>query len=125
MGAAADAKFLPPALLRSGRIELWLKTDKPKPRERKAILQQYVDKSQKAAAVEAPELLRAPLELEEVSSACDSFVAADLRRLVSDARNAAVADGAKQNGGHYLKEAASELRAMKEDVEGLLGRMYS
>merc|ERR1719224_355827 len=68
--AAADAKFLPPAILRSGRIELWLKTDKPKPRERKAILQQYIDKSQKAAAAEAHDLLRAPLDLEEVSSAC-------------------------------------------------------
>merc|ERR1719331_2440556 len=44
--AAADAKFLPPAILRSGRIELWLKTEKPKPKERKAILQQYIDKSQ-------------------------------------------------------------------------------
>lgn len=124
--AAADAKFLPPAILRSGRIELWLKTDKPKPRERKAILQQYIDKSQKAAAADAEELLRQPLDLEEVSSACDSFVAADLRRLVSDARNAAMADGLKQSGGHYLKEAASDLRAMKEDVEGILaGRMYS
>merc|ERR1711988_1673115 len=103
-----------------------LKTDKPKPRERKAILQQYIDKSQKSAAADAEELLRQPLDLEEVSSACDSFVAADLRRLVSDARNAAVADGLKQSGGHYLKEAASDLRAMKEDVEGILaGRMYS
>merc|ERR1719230_77409 len=47
---AADAKFMPPAILRSGRIELWLKTEKPKPRERRTILQNYVER---ARAIEA------------------------------------------------------------------------
>lgn len=123
--AAADANFLPPALLRSGRIELWLKTEKPKPKERAAIIQQYIQKSRAAAADDAPELLAAPLELNEVAQVCDNFVAADLRRLVSDARNAAMADEVKKSGGHYLREAASDLRAMKEEVDGLVGRMYS
>jgi len=123
--AAADAKFLPPAILRSGRIELWLKTEKPKTRERKAMLQHYVDKAQRAAAPDAAELLRPPLELEQVTVACEDFVPADLRRLVSDARNAAAADGAKKHGGEYLREAAAELRSMKEAVEGLVGRMYT
>merc|ERR1719456_1265675 len=45
--AAADAKFLPPAILRSGRIELWIKTEKPKTRDRKAMLQHYVDCAQR------------------------------------------------------------------------------
>jgi len=123
--AAADAKFLPPAILRSGRIELWLKTEKPKPKEQIGILQHYVEKSHRQAAPDAPQLLADPLNLTEVVSACEGFVPADLRRLVSDARNAAMADGMKHCGGHYLQEAASDLRAMKEDVEGLVGRMYS
>merc|ERR1719343_1889057 len=107
--AAADAKFLPPAILRSGRIELWLKTEKPKTRERKAMLQHYVDTANRSASNGAAELLRAPLELEEVTMSCEDFVPADMRRLVSDARNAAAADGAKKSGGAYLKQAAMEL----------------
>merc|ERR1719159_133810 len=55
--AAADAKFLPPAILRSGRIELWLKTEKPRANERKAILQKYVEKGQAMADPDGKELL--------------------------------------------------------------------
>lgn len=123
--AATDPKFLPPAILRSGRIELWLKTEKPRTRERKAMLHKFVEQGQTLASPDAPALLREPLGLDEVASACDEFVPADLRRLVSDARNAAAADVARKSGNEYLKEAASDLRAMKEDVEGLVGRMYS
>mmetsp|Transcript_26768 Transcript_26768/g.49175 ORF Transcript_26768/g.49175 Transcript_26768/m.49175 type:complete len:527 (-) Transcript_26768:254-1834(-) len=122
--AAADAKFLPAAILRSGRIELWLKTEKPKAKARKVILQKYLDKAQAQTSPDAPQLLRSPLELDEVSRLCEDFVPADLRRLVSDARNAAAVDGAKKDGCHYLKEAASDLKAMKDDVEGIVGRMY-
>merc|ERR1719220_1588613 len=64
--AAADAKVLPPAILRSGRIELWLKTEKPKTRERKAMLQYYVDRAQRKAGEGKTELLRPLLNLEEV-----------------------------------------------------------
>merc|ERR1719450_150542 len=35
--AAADAKCLPPAIQRSGRIELWLKLEKPRARDRRAM----------------------------------------------------------------------------------------
>eukprot|EP00932_Pfiesteria_piscicida_P022641 SRR837773.9390.p2 GENE.SRR837773.9390~~SRR837773.9390.p2 ORF type:complete len:219 (+),score=106.84 SRR837773.9390:76-657(+) len=120
--AAADAKFLPPAILRSGRMELWLKTERPKTRDRRAMLQHYLDAAGRGAA---DELLRAPLQLDEVVVACEDFVPADLRRLVSDARNAAAAEGARRSGGEYLREAAEDLRAMKEEVEGIVGRMYT
>jgi len=122
--AAADAKFLPPAILRSGRIELWLKTEKPKTGQRKVMIQHYVDKADKSASPESQRLLRDPLELEDVTRKCEDFVPADLRRIVCDARNASAAEGAKRSGGEYLKEAAADLKAMKEDVEGIVGRMY-
>merc|ERR1719203_2164264 len=69
--AAADAKCLPPAIIRSGRIELWLKLEKPRARERKAMLQKYVDQAQKSVLVGAPELLREPLCLEDVTTVCE------------------------------------------------------
>lgn len=94
--AAADAKCLPPAIIRSGRIELWLKLEKPRARDRKAMIQKYVDLAQNSVAAGAPQLLREPLELDEVSGVCEDFVPADLRRLVCDARNVAAADGAKK-----------------------------
>jgi ATP-dependent 26S proteasome regulatory subunit len=123
--AAADAKCLPPAIVRSGRIELWLKLEKPKKRDRSAIIQKYVEQAQNTVAPGAPELLRAPLQLDEVSTVCEDFVPADLRRLVSDARNVSAADGAKKTGGEYLKDAASDLRDMKVEVDGLAGRMFT
>lgn len=123
--AAADPKCLPPAIVRSGRIELWLKLEKPKARDRSAIIQKYVQQAQGSADPGAPELLRAPLNLDEVSTVCEDFVPADLRRLVSDARNVAAADGAKKPGGEYLKEAASQVKEMKVEVDGLAGRMFS
>merc|ERR1711988_160202 len=125
MGAAADAKCLPSAIIRSGRIELWLKLEKPRPKDRKAMIQKYVDSAKKSVAPDAPELLRAPMDLDEVSATCDGFVPADLRRLVSDARNMAAADGIKKNGGKYLQEAASDLKKMKDEVDGISGMLYS
>mmetsp|Transcript_49263 Transcript_49263/g.104824 ORF Transcript_49263/g.104824 Transcript_49263/m.104824 type:complete len:528 (+) Transcript_49263:135-1718(+) len=123
--AAADAKFLPPAILRSGRIELWLKTEKPKTRERKAMLQHYVNKAALHESDTVKHLLREPLNLDRITTMCEDFVPADLRRLVSDARNLSAAEGAEKSGGDYLEEAAMDLRSMKEDVEGLIGRMYT
>lgn len=52
--AAADAKCLPPAIIRSGRIELWLKLEKPRPKDRKAMIQKYVDSAKKSVAADAP-----------------------------------------------------------------------
>jgi len=123
--AAADAKALPKAILRSGRIELWLKLEKPKPRERKTILSKYISEAQQAVAHDQPELLRSPLDLDEVSTACADFVPSDLRRIVADARCASAADGSKRCGCEYLKDAASDLRRMKEEVEGWTGGMYT
>merc|ERR1712203_367530 len=80
--AAADAKFLPPAILRSGRIELWLKTEKPKARERKAMLQHYVDSANRNVGEGTAELLRAPWGGEELGRTCDDFGPADIRRIV-------------------------------------------
>lgn len=143
---AAEAKFLPPAILRSGRIELWLKTEPPKAREREAILRRYVDNAQavedsRAAELAGPlpregrcglsaaaapgALLREPLNMDDIARTSEGFVAADLKRIVCDARNAAAADGARKAGGEYLREAASDLRSMKEEVEGVLSRMYT
>jgi len=87
--------------------------------------QKYIEQAQKAASLGNLELLRAPLNLDEVATICDDFVPADLRRLVSDARNVAAADGGNKSGGEYLRGAASELREMKEEVEGMAGRMFS
>lgn len=123
--AAADAKCLPAAIVRSGRIELWLKLEAPRSRDRKAMIQKYVDQAQGLAAQDAPELLRAPLGLDEVANVCDGFVPADLRRLVSDARSIAAADSSKKAGGEYLRDAASELREMKEEVDGITKRMFT
>merc|ERR1719203_222262 len=64
--AAADARCLPPAIVRSGRIELWLKLEKPRARDRRVMLEKYVEQARKSAAPDALALLRPPMCLDEV-----------------------------------------------------------
>jgi AAA+ superfamily predicted ATPase len=75
MMTAMNVAALPPALIRSGRIELWLETRLPDEAGRKAIL----------AAAQLPEVLQ-PADISAVASATDAFTGADLKRLCEDAK---------------------------------------
>lgn len=77
MLTAMDVGGLPPALIRSGRIELWLETRLPDDGARRAILSDLFTK--------LPESLEAP-DAERVAGATDGFTGADLKRLVEDAK---------------------------------------
>jgi ATP-dependent 26S proteasome regulatory subunit len=74
---AMNAADLPPALIRSGRIELWLKMTKPNTHARKEILE---------SRVRSLPVKRRPRDLSKIADATEGFTGADLERLVEDAK---------------------------------------
>ena len=77
MLTAMDVSALPPALLRSGRIELWLDTRLPDATARRAILLNHL-----APVLEAV----GPVDIDAATAATDGATGADLKRLVEDAK---------------------------------------
>src|SRR5262249_25041006 len=75
---AMNLGSLPPALVRSGRVELWLKMDLPDATARAAILNDRLRR--------CPEPLRA-VDSGALAERCDGLTGADLKRVVGDALN--------------------------------------
>jgi AAA+ superfamily predicted ATPase len=110
MMAAMDVSHLPPALIRSGRIELWLELHLPDEQAREAILRSCL------ARLPAP--LRDSVDLAAVAAATDGLTGADLKRLVEDGKNALAYDRAQGRLERplmeYLLAAVDNLRSDKE-----------
>lgn len=77
MMTAMDTQHLPPALIRSGRIELWLQMKLPDGEARRRILEERL--------APLPDDLR-EVDLPRVVQATESFTGADLKRLVEDVK---------------------------------------
>jgi transitional endoplasmic reticulum ATPase len=77
MMTAMNVANLPPALVRSGRVELWLEMKLPDAQARAQILSDYLKN--------LPEELQ-HAELPPLVDAADGFTGADLKRLVEDAK---------------------------------------
>jgi transitional endoplasmic reticulum ATPase len=109
MMTAMNLRHLPPALVRSGRVELWLEMKLPDSEARKRILQNH--------------LRGCPVELSNcdagrVISATEGFTGADIKRLVEDAKGlyafARVAGATMLEGTEYFLEAANGIRENKQ-----------
>ncbi|KAA5545245.1 AAA family ATPase [Roseiconus nitratireducens] len=117
MMTAMDVGNLPPALVRSGRIELWLEMHLPDPSARTAIIKEHLSA--------APAPLReadVPALVEET----DGFTGADLKRTIQDGK--ALYAYARVNGEdqisvteQYLKAAAA-VRESKGKYAEAVGR---
>jgi AAA+ superfamily predicted ATPase len=78
MMTAMDVGHLPPALIRSGRIELWLEMRLPDEAARTEILEQLI------AALGPP---FDAIEIRRLADATGGFTGADLKRLIDDGKN--------------------------------------
>lgn len=107
MMTAMNVSALPPALVRSGRIELWLETRLPDAAGRQAILQ----------SARLPEPLN-QADLPALTAATDGFTGADLKRLVEDAKLLFAFDRARGTAirppTDYFLGAAEAVRQNKE-----------
>src|SRR5215813_4369184 len=74
---AMDVGNLPPALIRSGRIELWLEMRLPDAEARAAILSSHVDRLPPALS---------DIQVLDLVEATEGFTGADLKRLIEDGK---------------------------------------
>lgn len=106
---AMDVGNLPPALVRSGRIELWLETRYPDLAARKEILSARI-------GVLPPPL--GDVELDPLGDATDGLSGADLKRVVEDAKVLFTYDRARgiapREAIDYFTEAANTVRRNRE-----------
>jgi AAA+ superfamily predicted ATPase len=110
MMTAMDVSHLPPALVRSGRIELWLEMRLPDAEARSAILSQCL--------APLPADLRGAVDLARVTTATEDFTGADLKRLVEDGKNLLAYDRVQGRPlgslTSYLLTAVQNLRENRE-----------
>lgn len=108
---AMNIGSLPPALVRSGRVELWLEMKLPDANARREILRTYL--------AENP-LSLAENELEDMAGRTEGMTGADLRRIVADARNLYGYDVAKEQEQlspvAYLEKAIRQLEKHREQL---------
>lgn len=105
---AMNPNHMPPALLRSGRVELWIETKPPSEKIRAEII---------AADVAAlPKQFR-DYDVAKIADATGGFNAADMRRIVSDVKalyaRDVVEDRERQTADIYFAAAADGVRQNK------------
>lgn len=105
---AMDVGGLPPALVRSGRIELWLETELPNTDARRAILGDHCRN--------LPATMGS-IDLDELAAATDQLSGADLKRVVEDGKLLYAFDRARKLTTRpaiaYFLEALETVRANK------------
>jgi hypothetical protein len=104
MMTVMDVGGLPPALVRSGRVELWLDMKMPDEAARSAILRQHL-------AGLPPSL--GHVDLPQLAQATDGFTGADLKRLVEDGKALFAYDKTR---GQPLRPATEYFLAAVESV---------
>jgi len=119
-------------LLRSGRIELWLKTKLPEPKIKREVLKKYI--AEDPGALELLGQDGAVPDVRPASQSGDRYCCADLRRIVSDAKVMAAwdrhgpssgnGDVKQKNGARYLEDAAKAVTDMQNEVDSLTRNMY-
>ncbi len=109
MMTAMDVGNLPPALIRSGRIELWLETKLPDTQARAGILAEHIGM--------LPEALRSA-NVDELADATDGLTGADIKRLVDDGKILYAFDRARNipllEPTRYFLRAIETVRANRE-----------
>jgi transitional endoplasmic reticulum ATPase len=131
MMTAMNVAHLPPALVRSGRVELWLEMKLPDPQARTDILSAHLkNQPQELQQVDLPRL----------TSATEGFTGADLKRLIEDGKAIYAYDKSRgaelmpttdyfmravetvqENKQHYAAAEARALMQPKSPFSGLFG----
>ena len=100
---------IPDALIRSGRVELWLEMKLPNKAARADILNTYLAESKFQPTTK---------EMDTIIKETDGFTGADLKRLVSDAMNIYGYDIVKKNelqtALHYFEAALKRLKKLRK-----------
>ncbi|MEJ1964530.1 MAG: ATP-binding protein [Gammaproteobacteria bacterium] len=116
MMTAMDVRKMPEALLRSGRVELWLETKLPTEEIRGRILERWMGTD--LPGYEA-------VDYKGLAKATEGFTPADLRRIASDAKALFAADTVNKRtiraGTDYVKSAVDNIMATRSRMANSLG----
>src|SRR5581483_448964 len=116
MMTAMDVRSMPAALLRSGRVEVWLEMKAPDFNVRCEILHRYTNE----VASKYTEF-----DAEIVANESEGFTPADLRRIVGDAKALLGYDLHKQGTARpfteYLVESVHSLRSLRNAIARATG----
>jgi transitional endoplasmic reticulum ATPase len=135
MMTAMNVAHLPPALVRSGRIELWLEMKLPDPQARAQILSEYLATlPDEIQGVDAPQVI----------AASEGFTGADLKRTVEDAKAIYAYDksrradlkpttdyflraveAVRENKAHYVAAEAQAALRPKNPMAGFMNSLVS
>ena len=114
---AMDVGSLPPALVRSGRIELWLETRLPDEKARAAILRELLERLASSIGAAGPE---------QLAGAAEGLTGADLKRVVEDGKALFAYDRARgldlRPADEYFLAAIETVRANKRSYEEAVNR---
>jgi transitional endoplasmic reticulum ATPase len=109
MMTVMDVSALPPALVRSGRVELWLDMRLPDEAARAAILKQHLAGLPSSMG---------PVDAMRLASSTDGFTGADLKRLVEDGKALFAFDKSRNEPvkpvTEYFVSAIETVRANKQ-----------
>jgi SpoVK/Ycf46/Vps4 family AAA+-type ATPase len=107
-----DVASVPPALVRSGRIELWLETKLPDAKARENILNDHKHK--------LPLELR-KYDMNKLAEETDELTGADMKRLIEDVKILVAYDKARKlpclTPGEYFEKATGTIRANKKKYQ--------
>jgi ATP-dependent 26S proteasome regulatory subunit len=108
MLTAMDVGSLPPALVRSGRVELWLETRLPEDDARQAILSDLCAQLPRSIG---------EIDLDQLATSTEGLSGADLKRVIEDGKLLYAFDRARgqsiRNANEYFLEALETVRANK------------
>ncbi|SFF92282.1 AAA+-type ATPase, SpoVK/Ycf46/Vps4 family [Novosphingobium sp. CF614] len=117
MMTAMNIAAMPRALLRSGRLEVWLETALPDAATRAAMVRGHIARG--------PDIF-STFDLDAVGAATEGFTPADLRRLVGDVAGYVAydrhTDGAERPLDAYFAMAVEDLRRQKALAEAAAGQ---
>lgn len=114
---AMDVADMPPAIVRSGRVDVWLHIELPDAKKRADILRYYARTLPPNVGV---------FDEDKLLAATEGFAPADLRGLVADARGHIAYDRSKgrrmRSFQDYLLIAAEDIWSRKMVLAGLAGK---
>ena len=112
MLTAMDIRHIPPALIRSGRVELWLETRLPDQASRAILIEKLVSNL---------DLDSIEFDIEEVAIASEGCTPADLKRLINEAKTQYAWDESREKPlkplTDYAIDSITSLKELKQRYE--------
>ena len=112
MLTAMDIRHIPPALIRSGRVELWLETQLPDQPSRAILIENLVSNL---------DLASVEFDIDEIAMASEGCTPADLKRLINEAKTQYAWDESRgkelRSLTDYTIESINSLKQLKQKYE--------